>query len=602
MKKKKEHKHQHNPPGKKSLKPSGSDSMMQYGAILVLVIIALIVYLPALNGGFVWDDDDYIKNNTLIHTINLKEIFTHYVMGNYHPLTVLVYAFEYHFFGVAEKGYHAINMMLHCLNTILVFYVIFRLSEKTVVAFVAAILFAVHPIHVESVAWASELKDLLYTFFFLASYIFYLKYLKENQKKFIVYSVLLFLLSLLSKAMAASLPVALLLTDYFKGGKITTKTFINKAPYFALAIIFGVVAVFAQKSSGATDIAVFPFPQRIIFACYGFFTYLFNLVLPMQFSAYYPYPIRPGADLPSQYYLYPVLMLVLLAGLFYSLKSSKKILFGIGFFAVTVFLVLQLLPVGGAIMADRYCYIPSIGIFYLAGEAFFGLWNRKSYKYPAIIAISAFVVFFSSKTYARCSTWKNGLTLWTDVIDQYQTIGVAYNNRGIILANQKRIDEAMSDYNKAIQLEPKFPRALNNRGVLLKGQKKYEEALSDFNKAIELDPTYSSPYNNRGVIYKIQNKLDEAVLDFNKAIELKSTYTEAYFNRGNTRKMKSNYDGAVSDYEKAIELRPNYAEAYYNKGLSEYDSGKKDVGCKDMQHSASLGYQPAIDSFASLCH
>src|SRR5205085_12286954 len=139
---------------------------------------------PALKNGFVWDDDDYIISNTLIRTINLKELFSQYVMGNYHPLTMLGFAIEYKFFGLDENGYHFVNLLLHSLNTILVFYVVLLISEKMPVALIASLLFGIHPLHVESVAWVSELKDLLYTFFFLSSYIYYLKFLKDDQKKY----------------------------------------------------------------------------------------------------------------------------------------------------------------------------------------------------------------------------------------------------------------------------------------------------------------------------------------------------------------------------------------------------------------------------------
>ena len=158
-----------------------SNSTLNYGILFGILLIAIISYIPALNNGFVWDDDDYIKNNLLIRSLNLKEIFSTNLMGNYHPLTVLVYAIEYKFFEVSEKGYHAFNIFLHLLNVILVFFAVFRLSNKSIVALVAALLFALHPMHVESVAWASELKDLMYTFFFLASYIFYMKFLDDKR-------------------------------------------------------------------------------------------------------------------------------------------------------------------------------------------------------------------------------------------------------------------------------------------------------------------------------------------------------------------------------------------------------------------------------------
>ncbi|HET6767293.1 MAG TPA: glycosyltransferase family 39 protein, partial [Chitinophagaceae bacterium] len=221
-----------------------------YYCLFIILLISVVIYLPVYNNKFLaWDDDVYIKNNPLIYSINLKDIFSQYVMGNYHPLTILTFAVEYQFFGLNETGYHAVNLFLHLTNVVLVFYSINLLINKPTVALITALLFGIHPLHVESVAWAAELKDLLYTFFFLASYILYLKYLTNQQKKLYIFSLLLFCLSLLSKAMAASLPVVMLLTDYFKGRKINAKTLLEKGPFILLSIGFGIVAIWAQKSS-----------------------------------------------------------------------------------------------------------------------------------------------------------------------------------------------------------------------------------------------------------------------------------------------------------------------------------------------------------------
>lgn len=338
-----------------------------------IIIITLLAYLPVFDAGFVqWDDKLYIQDNALIRSINLKEIFATYQQGNYHPVTMLVYAIEYHFWNLNAAGYHTVNLFLHLLNTLMVCYVIFRLCRKKEIAFVAALFFGIHPIHVESVAWLAELKDLLYTFFFLASYIYYLKYNEEGKSKFYFISLLLFLLSLLSKAMAAPLPVILLLTDYFIDRKFSRKTILEKIPFFILAIILGIVAINAQLPTGETlNIPVYPFWQRIIFACYGFVSYLIHLIMPVNLNAVYPYPMKVGENIPFLYYFYVILFFGIVATVIYSLRFSRKIFFGIGFFTATVFLVLQLLPIGDAIMANRYGYIPSVGIFYLAGEAFY---------------------------------------------------------------------------------------------------------------------------------------------------------------------------------------------------------------------------------------
>lgn len=570
----------------------------------------------------------------MIYSIDLKEIFSRYVLGNYHPFTILTLALEYHLFGLSPTGYHAVNLLLHLLNVILVYYTVYLLCDKPIVALVASLLFGIHPLHVESVAWAVELKDLLYTFFFLASYIFYLKYLKNLNKKNYAIALMLFLFSLLSKAMAASLPVVLILTDYFTGRKINRKTILEKVPFFLLAIALGIVAVLAQKSEGTTNYIFFAFPQRILFASYGFITYLSKLLLPLNLSPFYPYPVKSGENIPAQYYAYLVLTIGFIVSIFYSLRFTKKIFFGVGFFGITIFLVLQLFPVGRAIMADRYSYIPSIGIFYLAGEGFDFLWSKKP-KIAIMILAGAVTVFFAIKTVGRCSVWKNDFTLWNDVISQYPASSFGYNGRGYYLFNQAKYNEAINDFNKSIELDPDDAHAYNlrgmvymnndrnneaiddfnkaidlapgnadtyvNRGWVYMNEGKNNEALEDYNKAIELDPEYEVAYNNRGIYFIHENRNDEAIRDFNKAIKLNPSYAEAYYDRANVSMLLKKYEEAISFYSRAIAFRDHYAEAYYYRGIAEYYSGKKNAACKDLTQAAGLGYQAAADALARMC-
>lgn len=572
-----------------------------YAALGGIILVSFLVYLPVLHNEFVWDDDYYIKNNPLIYALNLKEIFSQNLMGNYHPLTVLTLALEYQLFGLNETGYHLVNIFLHLLNVILVFYVLFRVSDNVHVALIASLLWGIHPMHVESVAWAAALKDLLYTFFFLSSYIFYLKYLKNRQTKFYIIALLLFLFSLLSKAMAASLPLVLLITDYLKGRKLDYKLLIEKIPFFLLAITFGVIAVLAQKSFEAIpDTPIYSITQRLIFASFGFITYLLKFIFPLNLSAVYPYPVNSGTEIPYQYYTYLLGVIGVIGYTIYSVRFTKKIMYGIGFFIATILLVLQLLPVGYAVMADRYSYIPSIGIFYLAGEGLILSLNSK-FKRPAVILIIAFTVFFSFVTYNRCGIWKNNMTLWNDVISQYQTVDKAYNNRGVAFMNEKRDDEALNDFNKAIELKPYYAEAHFNRGNVYMNAKENDLALNDFNKAIELKPNYAKAFHNRGSLFMYQNKNEEALSDFNKAIELQPDYPIAYFNRGTVFFNEKRYKEAIINYSKAIELKADYAEAYYNKGASEFYLGDKNSACMDIKQAASLGYQPAADTYLQIC-
>jgi tetratricopeptide (TPR) repeat protein len=572
-----------------------------YGTLAAILILTGLVYSPVFQNGFVnWDDNVYIKENPLIYNFDLKAIFSNYVSANYHPLTILVLAIEYHFFKLNETGYHAVNLFLHLLNVMLVFFAVLKLSKKTEVAFVTCLLFGIHPLHVESVAWAAELKDLLYTFFFLSAYFFYLKYLEELKSKYYIIALFLFLLSLLSKAMAASLPMVLILTEYYLGRKMNAKLWFEKIPFFLMAIGLGLVAVVAQRTAGATEMMVFPFQERIVYASYGFINYLYKVLFPLQLSAYYPYPVSPGESIPVVYYIFLVAFILIIVAVLYSIRFTKKIIFGIGFFSITVFLVLQLLPVGRVIMADRYSYIPSIGIFYLLGEGFYSLWS-KNQKIIPITLVSILAVFFSIKTFSQCGVWKNSITLWSDVIKQHQTVSIAYNNRSLALKSDKKFDQALEDCSKAILLDANYSEAYINRGTILRDMNRYDEALKDYNTAISQKPNFEKAYVNRGILYLFTNKFNEALADFNNSIQLNSNFAESHYHQGLVYYNLKRYDEAINSYTKAIKLRPYYAEAYFSRGVSEYYSGKNEIACNDLKQAKKLGYNTPADVMTQIC-
>jgi protein O-mannosyl-transferase len=598
-----------------------------------ILLISFLVYLPALKGEFVWDDYVYVQNNPIIFSFDLTQIFSKYVLGNYHPLTILVLSIEYYLFGFNVTGYHLVNVLIHLANTILVFRFVFLLCNKDTIALIAALLFGIHPLHVESVAWISELKDLLYCFFFLAACVMYLTYLNKRKTKYYLFAIILFLFSLLSKGMAASLPLVLILIDYFKAN-LNRKPILQKIPFFLLAVCFGLIAIAAQKSAASIqDIASYGFVQRIVFACYGFTMYLLKLIFPFHLSAIYPYPINMGQSLPGIYYLYLLVIAALVGSVIYSLRYSKKIFFGITFFAITIFLVLQLLPVGNNVMADRYSYVPSIGIFYLFGEALYFI-KQKNQKTISYGVLAMFALFFSITTFSRCRVWQTGLNLWSDVIQKYPNAAAAHNNRALLLAATNKYEEALSDYNKALEVLPSYAEAYNNRGVLLMNSKKFAEALNDFNVAINLRPTYWRAYFNKGLLFMStaqadsaiknydvairlnpsydsylnkgfvlhnQNRLDEALIEYNRAKDFQPTNPQVHYNIGLIMLAKQKYNEAIQSFSKAIEFNSGYVQAYYNRGMAENLSANKTAACNDFSAAEKLGFAPATEAIKTYC-
>ena len=266
-------------------------------ACLILVIVSLS-FLPSLKCGLVnWDDDRYLSNTPAVQSLSLttvKEASTSFFIGHYQPLTILSYALDYHFYKLNPYHYHLTNLILHLLNSLLVFYLIYLLSGNIIVSFITAILFGLHPLHVESVAWVSERKDVLYSFFFLLSCITYLYYLtKGNKHKYYILSLFLFLCSLLSKSMAVTLPLLLLLIDYYLKRKPNKTLLLDKIPYFFLSIIFGIIAIFGVGIRPKVGFSLF---GALSAASYATVFYLGKLFLPIKLSCLYPdYSFEPGS-------------------------------------------------------------------------------------------------------------------------------------------------------------------------------------------------------------------------------------------------------------------------------------------------------------------
>jgi hypothetical protein len=341
----------------------------------IALACTLIAYLPAFHAGFVnWDDDDYVVKNFLIRDLsNLKALITTPVQGNYHPLTMISLAINYAISELDPSSYHLFNIVLHLLNVLLVFRLVFQLSkENTLIAFTCALLFGVHPMHVESVAWVSERKDVVFTFFFLLGLMSYLKYSDANSNneksgassRYYVLSLLFLVLSLSAKPAAVVFPVLLLCFDFLRGRKFALKLIIEKIPYFILALVFGLLTMQAQKTIGATGIEGFySFGSRMFFGFYGYMMYFVKLIAPFDLAAFIPYP-AVNQSLPIAYLISPLFFLLTLVLCIRTWKKYREITFAFAFYLVNLILVLQFIPVGSAIIADRYTYVPYIGILY----------------------------------------------------------------------------------------------------------------------------------------------------------------------------------------------------------------------------------------------
>ena len=526
----------------------GKNQYLVYGAIVILFIISMITYSPMVKNDFIktWDDGVYVIDNNMLHDVSWKGLTNIFRYGdefqkttnNYHPLTVLSLAFNYQASGLSPISYHVNNMILHGINVVLAFLFVYLLCRRRIwPAVITGLLFAVHPMHIESVAWISERKDVLYTFFFLSGLIAYLKYLEDQKFWKLGVALLLFLLSCLSKAMAVPFPLILLLIDYFQRRRLSWRLCLEKIPFFILALIIGLMSVHLQSTSAINKFETFTFYQRIMHASYGFNNYILNFIYPSGLSAFYPYPaITPSGLLPLTFRIAPYICLVVAGLLGWASTRKEEIprafVFGILFYFLTIVLVLQFLSVGKAIMADRYTYIPYLGLAFFPGIVTDYYIQKKSpLKFIGIGLVTIILIMsiiFSFLTHERTKVWKNDITLWSDALQQYPDgrMNFIYEKRAKEYLDKDQYEAALADYLAMAANDPRNDDALECIGRL------YGKYYHDLGKAIEyLEKAYTvnpkNPYTLKslGVAVGMKGDIPKSLDYLLKAYEFDKTDT-----------------------------------------------------------------------------
>jgi tetratricopeptide (TPR) repeat protein len=572
-----------------------SDSKFKkYIPLSIILIISFITYIQSINFPLlIWDDNLYVTENIHIRGLslaNFKLFFTEFYAGNYQPLTIISYAIEFYFTGLSSWLYHVTNIVFHIINAILVFMLIKKLAPTSdfLPLFVAAF-FAIHPMKVESVVWISERKDVLYGFFFLLSMICYCNYLLSKKVGTFILSSVFFICSCLSKSAAVIIPVMMFAFDYYFERKITIKTILEKVPLLIISVIFGGIAIISQKAAMPT-VQIFPIDYKILIVSNAFTSYILKAIVPSGLSALYPYP----AEIPNAYYLSLIIACGLIFSVIYFFKKSKAYVFGMLFFIISIILVLQIKMVGNATMADRYTYIPYIGLFFSLGILIEKIFSQQQAKKTILILG---IIIFTGLTYARTRIWENDETLFTDLIEKYPSSTIGLNNRGVYYMRKavelmtdttekasgkladltsaeikalqyEYLQKSMSDFESVFSIDSNYKDLKGNMALAKYYMREYQfanstttlsnhqEAIEDYTKALEASPKNADIYYNRGNSKKELNDLAGAMKDYDTAIILKPDYLKAYNNRSIIRCLLKDYKGTVEDYDKMIELNP----------------------------------------------
>jgi tetratricopeptide (TPR) repeat protein len=562
---------------------------------LVLIFITLVVFHQLPSHDFInLDDDILVYENPHVHAGLNKEgiawAFTTFEAYNYHPLTWLSHMLDFQLFGLRPGLHHLTNLLFHLANTVLLFFVLRRMTGALWRSGFVAALFALHPLHVESVAWVAERKDLLSAFFWLLTMWAYARYAERPGLKRYLPVLLFFGLGLLAKPMVVTLPFVLLLLDFWPLGRMKFHQGSNdspprepkipifrlvweKIPLFALAAISIVVTFAAQQKGGALkSLEAFPLTTRIANALVSYVSYIGKMIWPQDLAVYYPHP----ATVPTWQAAGSGLLLICLSSLFI-LAARKRPYLAVGWlwYLGTLVPVIGLVQVGSQAMADRYTYLPLVGLFIAIAwgvPSLFAGWHHRQ----SILAIAATIllVSFTVCTWLQLRHWQNSITLFQHTVHVTTNNHFAHNNLGVALAHNGRLDEAISHYSEALRLKSDASEVHINLANVLAAQGSVDEAIKHYFEALRLEPDYDKAHNNLGNALAGKGKVEEAMNHYSEAIRINPDYAGAHYNLGNALAERGNVDEAINHYNEALRIWPDWAGAHNNLGVALEKRGK----------------------------
>lgn len=505
---------------------------------LSLVLSVLIVYgqLPFFDFVF-FDDHVYVTEKPQVlaglASDSLLWAFSATDAGFWHPLTWISLMLDHELWGLNPGGYHLTNLLLHIVATLLLFSGLQRMTGSLVRSGFVAVLFALHPLHVESVAWIAERKDVLAAVFWMLSLLLYARYVEKPGRLRYGLVLLSFLLGLMAKPMVVTLPFMMLLFDLWPLKRLSAGNWkpliVEKIPMLLMGAAVGVVTVLTEQQIGALkSLAEFPFLSRLSNAIVAYGFYLYKMVWPVNLSVHYPHP---GS--------WPLwLVSVSLPGLgvitIFSLKRFKSqpyFVVGWLWYLISLLPVIGLIQIGSHAFADRYTYLPLIGVFI---GVVWGLGalaeKRKALRLPFCLIGIAVVIVLSAVSVQQVRHWQNAESLFRQAISATSNNYLAYNNLGAALSRQGRQQEAIPCFEKALSLRPDYIEALFNKGAALAGQGQYAEALPMYGRVLALNPNFAEAHNNAAIVYARMGNLDKAIMHFREAIKIYPDYREAMNN------------------------------------------------------------------------
>ena len=580
-------------------------------AMLSILLLTVLIYSNSLGNDFInFDDPESVIKNPFIRQIsldNLVHFFTTPVQFMYMPMALISYALDYQVGELDPFIYHLDSLLWHLGSVVLVFWVFWLLTGKSRIALFVTLLFAIHPVNVDSVSWVATRPNLVATFFYLGALLCYSLYIKKNfQLRYLALACLSFLFSALAKSSAVVLPLTLFLWDYFYGRKWDKRLLLEKIPFFVVALFFGILTLTMRLDvARSVQYDQYNLFDRLFIFCYALVDYFVRLLFPLQLSMSYAYPAKDGLFLPPQFYLAPFILGLIVWGL-YKLKVSKKMLIvGLSFFFLNVLLSQSVLLIDN-FMASRYVYLSYLGLFLILADfnervLSASFTDSQPWLKPGwIAALVVFALGFSLLTYNRNFVWQNTITLFDDVIQKQPKIAWTYGVRGVAKLNYD-LDGARKDLDQSLALDPNYAYSLYYRGVVNYLSHDDLAALVDLDKAIANDPRMWDAYRTRGKVKMALKDNQGAMDDLNQAIALDKYSVDAYLNRGILKNTLGDYQGALADFDTAIAYTPDNGAAFYMRSLAKLHLNDRAGSCADAAKGLALGYQPTADQVNLNC-
>ena len=544
-----------------------------------IIILIIGIFWPVFSFDYVlYDDGGYVYNNQNVlrglTLENVKWAFTTFDRSNWHPLTWLSYLLDVELFGMNPGAQHAVNLFFHVLNSVLLFVLLTKITGQRSASLIVAGLFAVHPLHVESVAWISERKDVLSTFFFLMALLCYARYIQKPSRTRYGFMALSYAIGLMAKPMLVTFPFVLLLLDFWPFHRLNSLTnnfkeltfikrsvplIIEKIPLFVLSAISCVLTFLSQKEGGA--VSNIDFFSCVSNAFISYFMYLVKTVAPFHLSAFYPFPNNISVLKLS---ISCVVLLCLAVIAIKRVRKSPWIFVGLAWYIGTLVPVIGIVHVGDLAMADRYTYIPHIGLFIAAVWSAYFFMKRCGIAEKTIVLLGCMIVLLLSVISAKqVNVWKDSVTLFEHAIKVNENNHVAFNNLGAALALNGEMNEATGYFIKALKIRPEYPEALANLNVSLGANTRPDQAIEKLKSLIKIHPDNPALAYTLGVLYRHNGELNKAIEEYQRALSENKRFPQAQFDLAFVYSIKGEYEKALAEFKKTIKIRSDLIWAYY---------------------------------------